>query len=538
MKRALWVFFWSLLSLVGGYHLLSGAFPEVITPISKFKEVFSIVTTNYVDSVDEAREVESAIYGMLEELDPHSQYIPKKEVEKAEEPLTGSFDGIGIEFNIIHDTILVVAPIAGGPSEALGIQAGDKIIKIDGKSAVGFTIDDVMKTLRGPRGTKVTVTIIRPGVAEPLEFTITRDKIPITSVDAAYMLNDTIGYIKVSRFAGPTPHEFYKALVKLRRAGMQRLILDLRDNPGGYLQASVMIADELIKADRTITYTEGRARPRQDYVATDYGNFETRPLAVLINEGSASASEILSGAVQDWDRGIVVGRRSFGKGLVQENFRLRDGAILRLTVARYHTPSGRVIQRPYHSGKRGLLDYEMDIVHRWERGEYFNKDSIQFPDSLKYHTHGGRVVYGGGGIMPDIFVPLDTVHVSTYLNAVIRRGLLTPFVVQYLETRRPQLLQQYPTATDFARHYSPPTSLLNSLLRKAQAEELPRPSPAERKAFFQYAPERIKAVMARHLYGMKGYWEVLNLHDPVVQTALKTLVNDTAYNHILKPQTP
>ncbi len=538
MKRAIWVFFWSLISLIGGYHLLKGTSPEVIRPLSKFKEVFSIVMYNYVDSVDEESSVESAIRGMLEMLDPHSQYIPKKEVERVEEPLTGSFEGIGIEFNVIRDTIVVVAPIAGGPSEALGIRAGDKIVKIDGESAIGFTTEDVMKTLRGPGGSKVTVTIVRPGVPEPLEFTITRDRIPITSVDAAYMMNDSVGYIKISRFAGPTPHEFYKALMRLQNEGLRRLMLDLRDNPGGYLQAAVLVADEFLSDHRTITYTEGRARPRQDYVATDYGNFERPPLAILINEGSASASEIVSGAVQDWDRGIIVGRRSFGKGLVQENFRLRDGSLLRLTVARYHTPSGRVIQRPYRHGKQGLIDYEMDILHRWEHGEYFSKDSIDLPDSLKYHTHGGRVVYGGGGIMPDIFVPLDTSKVSTYLNRIVRRGLLTPFIFQYLEGRREALLTKYPGPKDFARHYIVPPSLLSSLLRKAREEGLPRPTPPERRAFFQYAPYQIKAVMARHLYGLGGYFEILNLQDPVVRRALQALSNDSTYHHILKPKTP
>ncbi len=533
MRRALWVLFWSVVSMVGGYHLLKGGLGEDASPVDKLAEVMSIVVANYVDSVDDQRSVENAIRGLLEELDPHSLYIAARDVQHANEPLTGSFEGIGVEFNILDDTIVVVAPIVGGPSEEVGIRAGDKIVRIDGKSAVGFTTDMVLKTLRGPEGTKVRVTIVRSGVKDPLEFVITRGKIPLYSVDAAYMINDSVGYVKVSRFAAPTPREFAKAIRELKHQGMRRLILDLRGNPGGYLKSAVLMADEFLPAGRIIMYAEGRARIREEYTATRSGMLETEPLAVIIDQGSASASEIISGAIQDWDRGVIVGRRSYGKGLVQEDFYLRDGSVLRLTVARYHTPSGRVIQRPYRHGRQGMLEYEMEMLRRWERGEYFSSDSIPVPDSLKYFTVGGRVVYGGGGIMPDVFVPLDTSEVSTYVNQLIAQGILSEFVLHYLDGQRQHLLEQYPSVADFIQSYRVTTNLMIDLMKAAKAAGLASPAFHEKRAFYRYGKRQVKALLARHLYGMNGYFQVVNLYDSDVRRALEILTT-TAYNRILK----
>ncbi len=537
MKRALWVLAWATASMVAGYHLVRGGHQKVVYTVDKFREVMSIVLANYVDSVDEAREVEQAVRAMLEDLDPHSRYIPASEVEQTEEPLTGSFEGIGIEFNIVEDTIVVVSAIPGGPSEEVGLRAGDKIIRIDGESAVGFTTTQVMKTLRGPKGTRVVVTVRRAGVDDSLTFVITRDKIPLRSVDAAYLIQDTIGYVKISRFAAPTPNEFAMRIRELRQRGMRRLIIDLRGNPGGYLQSAVLIADELLPDETLITYMEGRARPRQDYVATSYGYVEDVPAVVLIDQGTASASEILAGALQDWDRAVIIGRRSYGKGLVQESFHLRDGSLILLTVARYHTPSGRVIQRPYNRGKQGIHDYEMDWLRRWEQGELFVEDSIKVPDSLRYTTAGGRVVYGGGGIVPDVFVPLDTSSVSTYANRLIRHGIMSTAILKYASRHRERLKFRYSSVEEFAREYEVPDELMARLIEAAEEAGIGPPSADERREFYRYGRRSVKALLARHLFGSSGYFQILNLHDSDVERAIAVLTSDE-YDKILNPNHP
>lgn len=415
----------------------------------KFEQILSYIESSYVDSVNEDRLTESAIKGMLDQLDPHSNYIPAKRLEQMNSELQGNFEGIGIEFNILRDTIIVVSPIEGGPSEKLGIQSGDKIIKVEGDNVAGIGINnqDVVDMLRGQKGTKVDVTIKRGGIAEPMQFTITRDKIPIHSVRASYMINDNIGFIKINRFSGNTTREFNEAITNLTENGLQHLILDLRGNPGGYLKAAIRMADQFLKDDKMIVYTEGRSRPKEVYNATSRGDLKNGKLVVLINEGSASASEIVAGAIQDHDRGLLIGRRSFGKGLVQEPKKLPDGSSLRLTVARYYTPTGRSIQKPYNEGVKA---YRKDIINRFKQGEFIHKDSIDFADSLKYKTPNGRTVYGGGGIMPDIFVPIDTLaNQSEYFDKLRRNGLINRFALNFVDQYRGEIKENYPDKSSF-----------------------------------------------------------------------------------------
>lgn len=371
--------------------------------IYKVVRFLQYVSSDYVDTINIDKLADDAIIEILRNLDPHSVYITKEDVRAMNEPLEGNFEGIGVEFNILNDTLMVVNPIPGGPSERVGIMAGDRIVDIDGTKVAGIGLknSDVFKMLRGTKGTNVTVQIMRKGLAELLEFNITRDRIPIYSLDAAYMVQPRIGYIKLNRFALTTEEEFLEALNKLKKERMQDLILDLRGNGGGFLNASVALADHFLDDNKLIVYTEGRTSPKTDFMSTRNGEFKKGRLVILIDEGSASASEIVAGAVQDWDRGIIIGRRSFGKGLVQNQLPLPDGSMIRLTVARYHTPTGRVIQKPYNFGE--LESYYNDLNIRYQKGEYFSVDSIAIPDSLKYQTlQKSRVVYGGGGIMPEI----------------------------------------------------------------------------------------------------------------------------------------
>ncbi len=385
--------------------------------ISKLREVMGLIQKEYVDDPKTDELVEDAIQHMLGKLDPHSSYISVKDREEANEDLRGNFEGIGIEFNIFHDTIVVVSPLGGGPSEAVGLHSGDKIVKVDNKIVAGININngDVMKYLKGPKGSEVKIEISRKNEKDLLSFTIIRDKIPQYSVETSYMIDSEIGYIKISRFSQTTYDEFQEALTKLKGNGMKKLVLDLQGNPGGYMNQAIDLADEFLPAGEKIVFTKGKdTRYNSDAMSTKKGEFESGDLIVLVNEGSASASEILAGALQDNDRALVVGRRSFGKGLVQSPFDLSDGSELRLTISRYYTPSGRSIQKPYND----MDDYGKDIMKRYRKGEFFHSDSIKFNDSLKYKTLNGRTVYGGGGIMPDYFVPLDTTLTSHYLNAL------------------------------------------------------------------------------------------------------------------------
>jgi carboxyl-terminal processing protease len=482
----------------------------------------------YVDEVDKKKIVDAAIIRMLEELDPHSIYIPKEELEEVNEPLKGNFEGVGIQFNIIRDTIYVVDAIAGGPSERLGIRSGDRVVAIDGETVAGvnFKNSDVMKRLRGKKGTKVNVAILRKGEADLLDFTITRDKIPIYSVEASYMASPSVGYIKVSRFSATTMKEFREKMDELKKAGMQDLILDLQGNGGGYLRTAIEMSDEFLGERKLIVYTEGRNAPREDTYATSDGRFEKGKLVVLIDEGSASASEIVSGAVQDWDRGLIIGRRSFGKGLVQRPVMLPDGSAVRLTVSRYYTPSGRSIQKSYEEGVEAYLREKSD---RFAKGELTNPDSLHLVDTVRYYTMNKRIVYGGGGVMPDVFVPIDTTQSSAYFGQLVRRGVLNTFALNHVDQNRSSLLATFPDPETYRTRFQVGAKLLEELVSEAEKEGIERD--AEGLARSQALIElRLKALIARDLWNTSAYWQMINADNPVdrsFQKAIEALSDNT-----------
>ncbi len=490
----------------------------------KFATLLNYIDLMYVDTIKAAELTEKAIVHMLEELDPHSVYLSKEEVQSANEPLQGSFDGIGVQFQILHDTILVVEPIQGGPSEKLGIRSGDKIVKIDGENVAGIGIknSDVMKKLKGPKGTKVTVGIERNHEAELYYYTITRDKIPIYSSDASYMVAPGIGYVKISRFAQTTAEEMRKAITELRAEGMKDLVLDLQGNGGGLLDIAVEMCDEFISGDRLLVYTEGRAFPRDERRAdpTKKGIFEKGRLIVLIDESSASASEILSGAIQDWDRGLIIGRRSFGKGLVQRPVRLPDGSMVRLTVQKYFTPSGRCIQKSYEDG---LAEYEKDKEKRFKNGELFSLDSLNLPDSLKYYTNlKNRTVYGGGGILPDIFVPLDTSENSNYFSEMLRTGINNDWVMNYTNAQRAALLEKYPDIKSFVANYNLPENALPEMIDMLAKKDVPF-NESQFKVSEHAIRVRTKALVARNLYDNEAFYVLINELNPALKKAVKVL---------------
>jgi carboxyl-terminal processing protease len=522
MKKILGVVF-----LVSGVLFSANAQVKNTTQTTdKFAYLLQSIEMMYVDSVNSKELVENAIIHMLEELDPHSTYISAEEVQEANEPLQGSFDGIGIQFNILHDTIMVVEPIQGGPSEKLGIKAGDKIVEVEGQKMAGIGVknSDVLAKLRGPKGTIVKVGIERKGIKEILYFNITRDKIPIYSVDASYMVAPEIGYIKVSRFAATTVDEMKKGIAELKVEGMKDLIIDLQDNGGGLLRAAIEMGDEFISGDRLLVYTEGRAFKRENYTARRgvKGNFEEGRLIILIDESSASASEIVSGAIQDWDRGVIVGRRSFGKGLVQRPITLPDGSVVRLTVQKYFTPAGRCIQKPYEGGKD---DYYQDYAKRLERGEFFSADSIHFPDSLKFATQlSKRTVYGGGGIMPDVFVPLDTTENSRYFSDLIRVGVQNEWALTYANANREKILAQYPTVNDFVSKYNIPAEEEQKVIDMAVAKEVKFDEKGYNNSRHAIMV-RSKALLARDLYENEAFYEVINDLNPALKKAVQILQN-------------
>lgn len=426
--------------LIGFYmpHPRAGLYTNFPPSGDKLTRMLDIIESDYVDTINRNTLIDEAIPVMLRKLDPHSVYIPATDLAQANEPLQGNFDGIGISFNMLTDTVLVISTIPGGPSEKAGVMAGDKIIFVNDSLIAGKSIPDeeVVKMLKGPRGSKVEIKVERKDSPALLPFTIVRDKIPIYSIDVAYMMSDEVGYMKISSFALTTHDEFRKGLNELKSKGLKKLVLDLRANSGGVMEAATRIADELLPEGKLIVFTMGKSTPRQEIRATSRGEFETGDLVVLIDEWSASASEILAGAVQDNDRGTIIGRRSFGKGLVQEPVMFRDGSGMRLTIARYYTPTGRSIQKPYD---QGVEKYYEDLGNRLIHGEFESADSIRFPDSLRFTTPGGRVVYGGGGIMPDIFIPADTIGVSAYFLAVRNSGLLYRYALKFTEDHRERL---------------------------------------------------------------------------------------------------
>jgi len=492
-------------------------------PTFKFGQVLNYLDRYYVDSVNQNKLTEDAIVEMLKELDPHSSYLTVKEVKELNEPLQGNFEGIGVSFNILNDTIFIIGTIPSGPSEKIGVMAGDKIIKIDNKNVAGIKITNemVFSKLRGPKGTKVTISILRKQVQELIDFTITRDRIPIFSIEASYMLNKETGYIKLRRFAQTTGKEFEKALDTLKLQNMQSLILDLTDNGGGYLEEAVELADHFLDDNKLIVYTKGLHMKKKEYLAEMQGLFEKGKLVVLIDEGSASASEILAGAIQDWDRGIIVGRRSFGKGLVQQRCALQDGSELRLTVARYYTPSGRLIQKPYN---KGAEEYEKDLINRYNKGEYVHKDSIHFPDSLKYYTLiDKRVVFGGGGIMPDFFVPLDTSGYSDYYRDIIRKGILNKFVLNYIDQNHNNIKSKYPDFDTYLRTFKV-DPILTSLIAYAENEGL-KPDIQQINTSKPILSKLLKAYIARDIWDSREFYQIYNQGEDIINKALDIIQN-------------
>lgn len=493
--------------------------------IQKLVALYQLIDYAYIDSVDIEDLVDNNIMETLKELDPHSSYIPKKELERMEEPLRGSFEGIGITFQIFKDTILVVAPIPGGPSEKLGIMAGDKIIEINDTVAHGDKVNNqyVMDRLRGEKGSTVDVSIYRKGRSELIDYTIVRDKIPINSIDATFMASPETGYVKLNRFSATSVDEFKESMERLNAAGMKNLILDLRGNSGGYLGTAVDLADQFLAGGDMIVYTEGLKSPPQKFYAKPGGAFLHGKLVVLIDEGSASASEIVSGAVQDWDRAIVIGRRSFGKGLVQRPFPLPDGSVIRLTTSRYHTPTGRSIQKPYDNGAE---DYYMDVFNRMKHGELVHSDSIKFPDSLKYFTPAGRVVYGGGGIMPDIFIPWDSTWISDYYTELRRKGVLNQFTVQYVDNHREDILYEFPTVKDYVQGFDLDEAFMKDFIEFGEGMEVPFEEDGYNKSQ-EFLKTQIKAWMARNLWDVSASYEVFSGLDDGFERAMEVM-NDEA----------
>jgi carboxyl-terminal processing protease len=485
--------------------------------VDKFREIVSYVERNYVDDVDTEDLIETAITSMLKKLDPHSVYIPARDLEISKSQLEGKFDGIGIEFNIFKDTIYVVAPLSGGPSQKVGLLSGDKIIKVDGENAAGIGITNriVFDLLRGPKGTEVVVDIKRRGDNELLTFNIIRDKIPQSSVDVFYMIDEEVGYIKVSRFSATTYDEFKKALIGLNEKGMKKLILDLTGNPGGYMDRAVNMADELISGDKMIVYTEGReSRYNSEHRADRDGAFEKGAVIVLIDQGSASASEIVAGAIQDNDRGLIVGRRSFGKGLVQMPINLRDGSELRLTISRYYTPSGRSIQKPYSDDLSG---YDEDMYSRYSNGESFYKDSIKVDESMKFETSKGRVVYGGGGIVPDVFVSLDTIGNSKYLTRLFTSNTVGEFVLNYYNTNQATLEKM--GYDKYRTEFEVTEAMLKELIALGESNEI-KFSEKQLNTSKDLLKLNLKAQIARRVWRGEGFYPIYNETNEILQEAL------------------
>lgn len=494
------------------------------SPMRKMVLAEMAITNLYVDSVDEKKLAEDGIRGMIEQLDPHSSYSTAKETKEMNEPLQGSFEGIGVQFNMVKDTLLVIQPVVNGPSERVGILAGDRIVSVNDTAIAGVKMskEDIMKRLRGAKGSKVRLGVVRRGIAGILQFTVVRDKIPVKTLDAAYMIRPHVGYIRIGSFGVTTYNEFMKAVETLKASGMKDLILDLQENGGGYLMAAVQIANEFLHNSDLIVYTQGRKVPRQDYCADGSGRLLDGKVFVLINEYTASAAEIVTGAIQDQDRGIVVGRRSFGKGLVQRPIDLPDGSMIRLTIAHYFTPSGRCIQKPYKKGD--AIDYAMDIEKRFEHGEFYSADSIHFADSLKYYTlRKHRVVYGGGGIMPDVFVPLDTTQYTKFLRQMAARSYIINANLKYIDVNRKQLKKQFATFNDFNARFEVPQSLIDDVVQAAEKDKIKPKDQQELQATLPQLRRQLKALIARDLWDMSEYFQVINETNPIVVKAVGLL---------------
>lgn len=493
-------------------------------PANKLKIAEAAVANLYVDSVDESALVEGAIRGMLKELDPHSTYATAAEVKAMNEPLQGNFEGIGVQFNIVEDTLLVIQPVVNGPSEKVGIMAGDRIVSVNDTTIAGVKMprSDIMKRLRGPKGTEVRLGIIRRGADGVIPFTVKRDKIPLHTVNAAYMIRPGVGYIRIESFGSTTYREFMEKAQMLANQGMRDLILDLQDNGGGYLQAAVDIADEFLNGGDLIVYTEGRAVRRMEYKARGGGIMASGKVVILVNELTASAAEIVSGAVQDQDRGTIVGRRTFAKGLVQRPVEFSDGSMIRLTVAHYYTPSGRCIQKPYRKGEPE--EYALDFEKRLKHGELTNRDSIHFNDSLRYYTlRKHRTVYGGGGIMPDIFVPLDTLQYSYYHRKLAAKNIIINSALKYIDNERKSLKRKYDSFEQFERSFEVPEQLIDGIVAEGEKQGVKPKDDEELKRTAAMLRIQLKALVARDLWDMNEYFRIMNENSDIVKEGLKTL---------------
>lgn len=527
MKRILFlVFFVCCFSFSSFAQQLS---PDNKNSEQKIIRALRLIKNNYVDSADIDNLIEHAIKAMLEHLDPHSVYMDKEEIQKANEPLQGNFEGVGIQFQIIRDTVNVVGVIPGGPSELIGIQAGDKIVAINGEDAVGSIVTNTYVTskLRGSKGTKVKLGIIRFPLKTITEYDIIRDKIPINSLDASYMIDNTIGYIKLNRFAATTMDEFLAAMEQLKKENMQSLILDLRGNSGGYLKTAIELTDQFFEKDKLLVYTEGLNAPIDKTYSTSNGEFKSGRLLVLVDQGSASASEILAGAIQDLDRGIIVGRRTFGKGLVQRPFNLTDGSVIRLTVSRYYTPSGRCIQKPYEDDTKS---YRKEIEERLDKGEFFNQDSISFPDSLMYKTLNGRSVYGGGGIMPDVFVSLDTNRLGDFYVEVMRKNIISIFVSDYLQDNIKELNKRYSSVDEYKKDIKKNADLLFDDFIK-YAKDMGAEIVEIEENTKEYLIYIINAHIARRLFENQAFYQIIREVDHDVIKAIEVIKNKKEFSN-------
>ena len=494
------------------------------SPLRKLSIAELAVSNLYVDSVDEKKLVEDAIRGMLEKLDPHSSYSTPKETKQMNEPLSGSFEGIGVQFNMMEDTLVVIQPTTKGPSEKVGIIAGDRIVGVNDTAIAGVKMsrEEIMRRLRGPKGTVARLKIVRQGIKDTLLFNVVRDKIPVKSIDAAYMIRPGVGLIRIGSFGATTYQEFMEALSQLKAQGMQDLLLDLQGNGGGYLQAAADIGSEFLAQGDLIVYTEGRRVSRRDYTAQTSGKFREGKVVVMVDEYTASAAEIVTGAIQDQDRGLVVGRRTFGKGLVQRPIDLPDGSMIRLTVAHYYTPSGRCIQKPYEKGKQ--KDYAMDVVNRLKHGELTNKDSIHFADSLKFYTlHEHRTVYGGGGIMPDYFVPLDTMRYTKFHRELAAKSVIVNQNLRYMDKNRKQLKKHYPLFEQFKADYEVPQTYIDVILKEGEKLNIKPKDDAELQQTLPYLKMQLKALVARDLWDMSEYYSIFNEESDIVKKALSLL---------------
>lgn len=497
---------------------------ELIQQMRKLQVAHLAISNLYVDSVDYEKLTEDAIRGMLKELDPHSSYTNAEETKKMTEPLEGNFEGIGVQFNILNDTLIVIQPTTKGPSEKVGIIAGDRIITVDGETIAGVKMDrdSIMKKLRGVKGSKVKLGIKRNGVKNLLNFTVVRDVIPVHTINATFMIRPGVGYILIDRFGAETGKEFKKAIDKLKKEGMHSLILDLQNNGGGYLSAAVDVASHFLPAWSEVVYTEGLQSPRQSLHTNTNGEFRDGKLIILVNEFSASASEIVSGAIQDYDRGLIVGRRTFGKGLVQRPIDLPDGSMIRLTVSHYYTPTGRCIQKPYKKGQKE--EYDRDVLNRLNHGELMHVDSIRLDSSKVYKTlNKGRNVYGGGGIMPDIFVPLDTTRYSECFTKINRNNIIIPAILKYVDKNRKSLQRKYNSFEAYQAQFEVPASLLKQIMDEAKEKKIAPKDEAERIKTEQNLKEVLRCQIANNLWDLNEFYRIYSETDPIIQRALKEI---------------